>query len=187
MRSAPFETRERTALLVPLPKENQELPFQPAMWGAGFVDAVREGSGAAVPLGALTLVHGAMLLHGIEHTKFDFHNFDGTAAVWTVGSLYSVQALAFLAQGDERHGRGFGTAEIAINAPLAAGAAYLAVSAMHDRSDGHALAFTGVAAVSTALTIQGAYSLLHPYRPAGLDFLPTATGDSVGLSAAGTF
>jgi len=158
-----------------------------ALWGAGFVDAVREGSGAAVPLAGLTVLHGAMLVHGIEHVKLDFHNFDGTAATWTAGTLWGVQALAFAAEGGERHERSFGIAEIAVNAPLAAGAAYLAVESMHDNRGDRALLLTGVAAVSAALTIHGGYTLLHPYRPAGLDFLPTATGDSVGLSAAGTF
>jgi len=158
-----------------------------AVWGAGFVDAVRHDSGAAVPLGALTALHAAMLVHAVDHIDFDFHNFDSTAATWTLGSVYGLQALAFVAQGDGPHERAFGIAEISINAPLAAGAAYLAYRSAHDSSDGHTLMFGGVAVLSTALTIQGAIALVHPHRTAGLDFLPTASGDSVGLSASGAF
>lgn len=157
-----------------------------AIWGAATVEAARDHSGWAVPLAGLTVMHGAMLVHGIANTHFDFHNFDGTAATWTVGTLWGVEALAFASGDGDRHERGYGIAEIAVNAPIAAGAAYLAFDSMRDHGD-RAMLLTGVAAASAALTIHGGYTLLHPYRSDGLDFLPTATGDSVGLSAAGAF
>ena len=158
-----------------------------ALWGTAFVDAARDGSGWAVPLGGMAAVHAAMLVHGIENTHFDFHTFDRTAATWTVGTLWGVEALAFAAGDSDRHETGYGVAELAINAPIAAGAAYLAYASMHDNRGDRAMLLTGVAGVSAALALHGGYTMLHPYRPAGLDFLPTATGDSVGVSAAGTF
>lgn len=158
-----------------------------AVWGAATVEAAKDGSGWAVPLAGLTAVHGAMLVHGLDHVQWDFHNFNATAATWTIGSVWGLQALVFAAGDGDRHESGYGVAEVAVNAPIAAGAAYFAYESMRDNRGDRAMLLTGVAAVSTALTIHGGYTLLHPYRPAGLDFLPTATGDSIGLSAAGTF
>ena len=158
-----------------------------AIWGAATVEAARDHSGWTVPLAGLTVMHGAMLVHGIGNTHFDFHNFDGTAATWTIGSVWGLEALAFASGDGDPHERGYGIAEIAVNAPIAAAAAYLAFESMHDNRGDRALLLTGVAAVSTALTLHGGYTMLHPYHSAGLDFLPTATGDEVGLSAAGTF
>jgi len=158
-----------------------------AAWGAGTVEAIRVGSGAAIPLAGLTALHGAMLIHGIEHANVDFRGFDSNAAVWTAGTLYSLQALAFVMQTDEHHDRGYGVAEAAINAPLAAGAAYLAYRAANDGNGAHAMVLTGVAAVSAALTIHGVKTAVMPYHPAGLDFLPTIVDGGAGVSTAGTF
>jgi hypothetical protein len=158
-----------------------------AIWGTATVEAARDHSGWALPLAGLTAMHGAMLVHGLDHVSWDFHNFDGTAATWTLGSLWGLQALVFASADGDRQDRGYGVAELAVNAPLAAGSAYLAFQSMHDNRGDRAMLMTGVAAVSTALAIHGGYTALHPYHSAGLDFLPTATSDSVGLSAARTF
>jgi hypothetical protein len=158
-----------------------------ALWGTAAVDAAKDGSGWALPLAGLTLVHGAMLVHGIENVSWDFHNFNGTAATWTVGSVWGLEALVFASGDGDRHESGYGVAELAVNAPIAAGAAYFAYESMRDNRGDRAMLLTGAAAVSTALALHGGYTLLHPYHSAGLDFLPSATADSVELSAAGSF
>jgi hypothetical protein len=167
-----------------------------ALWGAATVGAIEDRSGYAVPLAGLTLMHGAMLVHGIEHTHPDFHNFDGTAAEWTIGALYAGEALVFATQTDDPHERGYGIAETAINAPLAAGAAYLAYRAANDGNGARAMIFTGMAGISGALAVHGIKTIIAPYHPAALDLLgtdimPTVVDDGrelgPGLGATGTF
>jgi hypothetical protein len=167
-----------------------------AIWATGTVSAIADHSGYAVPLAGLTLLHGSMLVHGIEHTHADFHNFDGTAAAWTVGALYAGQALVFATQTDDRHERGYGITEAAINAPLAASAAYLAYRAGGDGNGARAILYTAVAGVSGVLAVHGIATAVSPYHAPALDLLgtdvePTLVDDGremgPGLGAAGTF
>lgn len=145
------------------------------LWGAGTVAALEDHSGYAVPLAGMTALHGAMLVHSIRGIRLDLHNFNGTAAIWTAGSVYALQALVF-AEGDgERHGRGWSIAEAAINAPLALGAAY---AAYRVDNPGEKLVFTGAAAVSGALALHGIKTAAFP-TPVG--------SDGIGLGTAGTF
>jgi hypothetical protein len=167
-----------------------------ALWATGTVSALEDHSGYAVPLAGLTVLHGAMLAHGLEHASFDFHNFDGTAAEWTAGALYVGQALVFVGQTDDHHERGYGITEVAINAPLAAGAAYLAYRAANDGNGARAMIYTGMAGVSGALAVHGVATAISPYHAPALDLLgtdvtPTIVDDGremgPGLGAGGTF
>ena len=167
-----------------------------AIWATGTVAALEDHSGYAVPLAGLTALHGAMLVHGIDHAHFDFHNFNGTAAEWTIGALYAGQALVFVGQTDDHHDRGYGITEAAINAPLAAGAAFLAYRAGHDGNGARAMLYTGMAGVSGALAVHGVATAISPYHAPALDLLgtdvePTIVDDGremgPGLGAGGTF
>jgi hypothetical protein len=156
-----------------------------AIWATGTVASIEDRSAWALPLAGLTVAHGALLVHGIEHANVDWSRYNGNALAWTAGSAYALQALVFL---DEHDDRGFAIAETAINAPLAAGAAYLAVRA-HDTDDGgHALLYTAAAGISGALAVRGLVTLAHPHHATPLDSLtPTMVDGGLGLATAGTF
>jgi hypothetical protein len=116
-----------------------------------------------------------MVVHSIGHLRLDLHNFDGTAAIWTAGSVYALQALVFAEGAGERHGHGWSIAEAAINAPLALGAAY---AAYRVDNPGEKLVFTGAAAISGALALHGIKTAAFP---------ASIGGDGIGLTTAGTF
>jgi hypothetical protein len=167
-----------------------------ALWGTATVDAIEDHSGYAVPLAGLTLLHGAMLAHGLDHAHFDFRSLNGTAAEWTIGALYAGQALVFIGQADDHNDRGYGITEAAINAPLAAGAAYLAYRAGGPGNGARAMLFTGIAGVSGALAVHGIATAISPYHAAALDLLGTDVAPTIvddgremgpGLGAGGTF
>jgi hypothetical protein len=145
------------------------------LWGAGTIAELEDGSGYALPLAGMTALHGAMVVHSIENLHLDLHNFNGTAAIWTAGSVYALQVLLFTEGAGERHGRGWSVAEAAINAPLAVGAAY---AAYRVDNPGEKLVFTGAAAVSGALALHGIKTAAFP-TPVG--------SDGIGLGTAGTF
>lgn len=163
-----------------------------AIWATGTVASIEDHSAWALPFAGLTLAHGAMLVHGIEHANVDWSRYNGTAVLWTAGSAYALQALVFLDADGDHHERGYGIAETAVNAPLAVGAAYLAYRAHENDDGGHALLYTAVAGVSGALAVHGIATIAHPYHAAGLDSLtPTIVDDGhdmgVGLGAGGAF
>ena len=161
-----------------------------AIWATGTVASIEDHSAWALPFAGLTLAHGAMLVHGFEHANVDWSRYDsGTAVMWTAGSVYALQALVFLSNDDDR---GYAIAETAINAPLAAGAAYMAYRAHETNDGGHALLYTAAAGISGALAVHGITTLAHPHHTTPLDSLtPTLVEDGhemgLGLATGGTF
>ena len=156
-----------------------------AIWATGTVASIEDHSAWAVPFAGLTLAHGAMLVHGIEHANVDWSRYNGSALAWTAGSAYALQALVFLENDQDR---GYAIAETAINAPLAAGAAYLAVRAHETDDGGPALLYTAAAGISGALAVHGIVTLVHPHHSTPLDSLtPTLVNDGFGLATAGSF
>ena len=156
-----------------------------AIWATGTVASIEDHSAWALPFAGLTLVHGAMLVHGIDHANVDWSRYNGNAVMWTAGTAYALQALVFL---DEHDDRGYAIAESAINAPLAAGAAYLAYRAHETDDGGHALLYTAVAGLSGTLAIRGIVTLAHSHHATPLDSLtPTLVDGGLGLGTAGSF
>jgi len=156
-----------------------------AIWATGTVASIEDHSAWALPFAGLTLAHGAMLVHGIEHANVDWGRYDGNAVMWTAGSAYALQALVFASEPDDR---GFAIAETAINAPLAAGAAYLAYRAHETDDGGHALLYTAAAGISGVLAVHGIVTVAHPHHATPLDSLtPTLVDGGLGLATAGTF
>jgi len=83
-----------------------------------------------------------------------------------------------------------------VDAPLAAGAAYLAYRAANDGNGARAMIYTGMAGVSGALAVHGIATAISPYHAPALDLLgtdvtPTIVDDGremgPGLGAGGTF
>lgn len=156
-----------------------------AIWATGTVASIEDHSAWALPLAGLTLAHGGMLVHGIEHANVDWSRYNGSALTWTAGTAYALQALVFL---DDHDDRGYAIAESAINAPLAAGAAYLAYRAHESDDGGHALLYTAVAGVSGVLAVHGIATIVHPHHATPLDSLtPTLVDGGLGVATAGSF
>jgi hypothetical protein len=165
------------------------------IYGMATVDALRHGKLAALPAAGMTALHGALLVHGVRNANMRFDSLNGTAATWTLGSAYVLETLVYLEGTGDRHDRSYGITEAAINAPVAAGLGYLAYRAhQDDRSTGHAILYTGMAAVSAALAIDGVKTALSAHR-AKIDVLgditPTIVDDgrelAPGLGTSGTF
>ena len=83
-----------------------------------------------------------------------------------------------------------------MNAPIAAGLGYLALERGRDGKTGPTVLYGGLAAVSGALAIHGAYTAVAPRRSIklevlGADVAPTVVSDgrevAPGLGAAGTW
>ncbi|MBV8759887.1 MAG: hypothetical protein JO257_21535 [Deltaproteobacteria bacterium] len=155
-----------------------------AIWATGTVASIEDHSAWALPFAGLTVAHGAMLVHGLEHANVDWSRYHGSAVTWTAGSAYALQALVFLADDDHEHP----IVETAINAPLAAGAAFLAYRAHETNDGGHALLYTAAAGISGALAVRGIVAIAHPHHATPLDSLtPTLVDGGVGLATAGSF
>lgn len=172
----------------------------------GTVAAIQDGSyGQAAVTGALALTHAALATHGayrVYELRGEIRPDPKTAAAF-LGLGYASNALYWALQAPGSHGRGWGVAEAAVNAPMAAGLAYLAVDRAHDGNHRQAVLFGGMAAVSGALALHGAWYAVAPTRKPlpdldlgfdlgiGADIAPTAVTDgkevAPGLGASGTW
>ena len=164
----------------------------------GAVDAGRDGRvGSAVGFGAFSALHLTLAVHGgwrVYDRRGDIRpSSDVVQRFAYLG--YGTNTLLWALQVPGQHGRGYGIAEAAVNAPIAAGLGYLAVERGRDGKIGPALLFGGMAVVSGALAIHGVYTAVAPWRPRvevfGADFAPTVVSDgrevAPGLGAAGTW
>jgi hypothetical protein len=155
-----------------------------ALFTVGTADAIEHRKpGQAVAYGALTLTHGALASHGAwrayQH-RAEFRPDDRTLAA-TAGLAYATNTLLWALQVPGRHGRGYGIAEAAVNAPLAAGLGYLAVDRARGGDTRQAVLFGGMAAISGALALHGAYTAVFQERGGGEE--PIDFGLDLGLGA----
>ncbi len=167
------------------------------LWGAGAISEIEDGHiGAAIPLTGMTLVHGALLAHAIPRLDFGNLHMNGNAALWGLGTVYSLETLVFVAGTDDNHGRTYGLVEAGVQAPIAAGLGVLAYQHGRDGDIGTAMLIGGAAAVSGALAVHGIATAISPYDPPkldllGTDLMPTVVDDGKeigpGIGAAGTF
>ena len=168
------------------------------LFGAGAVAAARDGSvGTTVGLGAFSALHLTLAAHGgwrVYDRRADIHPSPDAVQRFAVLG-YSVNTLAWASQLRAGRGPGYGIAEAAVNAPIAAGLGYLALERGRDGKTGPAVLFGSMAAVSGALAVHGLYTAVAP-RPArvevfGADLAPTVVSDgrevAPGLGAAGTW
>ncbi len=164
------------------------------------IDAAKDNNSAGtLMLGSFAALHLTLAtngLRGLASHRDEFHPNE-TLVTWTVGAVTGINSLGWASGMSERHGRTYGLAEIATNAPFVAGYAYLAKDRYdHDRG-GPALAYAGIAAISALYVAHGAKTALLPYRAPkldilGTDFAPTIVSDTrgelaPGVATAGTF
>jgi hypothetical protein len=166
----------------------------------GTIDTIRNGSvGGTIVMGSFAAIHLTLATNGlrglVKHSG-EFHPNE-TLVTWTVGTVTGINALGWASGMSERHGRSYGLAEIAINAPFVAGYAHLAKDRFESGAGGPGLVYAGLAAISTLYVAHGAKTALFPYRAPkldmfGADVAPAIVSDSrgeiaPGLATAGTF
>ncbi len=181
-----------------------------ALFTGATVDAIRRRSaGGAAAFGALALTHTVLVGHGAwrvyQHRgelRAGLRAEPATIARFAALG-YATNTLAWALQIPGRHGRAYGIAEAAVNAPIAAGLGYLAAERARDGDTKYAALFGGMAAVSGALALHGAYTAVFqkPRITEDLDFgldlpipadvAPTVVTDgkavAPGLGASGTW
>jgi hypothetical protein len=172
------------------------------VFGMGAVESMKSGSaGTGLVLGGLSAMHFTLAVHGgwrLYDRRGDVHldrvDPDTVQRFAVLG--YGVNTLVWASQLREHHGRGFGIAEAAVNAPIAAGLAYLAVDSYHRNKTGSTVLYSGTAALSGLLAVHGLYTAIVPWRSTrlevlGADIAPTVVTDgreeAPGLGASGTW
>jgi hypothetical protein len=155
-----------------------------ALFAGGTVDAIRHRSaGQAAAFGALALTHGALAGHGLWRVyqqrgeiRLDRKVMERTAALG-----YATNTLMWGLQAYGDHGRDYGIAEAAVNAPLAAGLGYLAVERARGGETRQAALFGGAAAISGALVLHGVRTAISRKQRGGGE--PIDFGLDLGLGA----
>jgi hypothetical protein len=138
----------------------------------GTASEIREGHpGWATVIGALALTHTALAVHGAKDVYLHRSEIrvDPQTLQAAAGLAIAANATIWALQAPGPHGRQYGLAEAAVNAPLAAGLGYLAVDRAHAHDTKHMLLYGGMAAVSGALAIHGARYAIAPTRKPALD------------------
>lgn len=164
------------------------------------IGAARKGDLAgAAALGTFSAVHLTLAtngLRGVWRQRDEIGAPSSTLTTWTIGTVYGINTLAWAAGWPGRHGRGYGAAEVAVNAPLVVGLGWLAADRFHDdRGRGAALLYSGMATVSALYVAHGVKTLVAPKRQKldllGTDLMPTVVSDgrdlAPGLATAGSF
>jgi hypothetical protein len=150
---------------------------------AGAIDRGRVGQAAL--FGALSLTHGALAGHGawrvFQHRAELIPEPQTLVAL--AGIAYGANTLMWGLSAPGHHGRGYGVAEAAVNAPLAAGLGYLAADRARGGDTREAVLFGGMAALSGALVLHGAYLALRPERTPSIEDLNFDLGRGLGVGA----
>jgi hypothetical protein len=171
-----------------------------SIWTYGAIDSARHGRvGSTLIYGSLGLAHGAMAVHGAwrihEQWKDPGHAPESTPA-WIAGIAYGANTVVWTAGIFDDHGRTYGIVEAGVNAPIAAGLAYLAIDRARDHERGMFLLYGGMAAIAAGFTYHGIRTAISPDEPRALDLLgtdvmPTAVTDgrevAPGLAMSGTW
>jgi hypothetical protein len=166
----------------------------------GAVVSAKDGDvGEAVLFGSLGLAHDAMAVHGAwrihEEWKDPGHAPDSLPQ-WIAGIGLTANTIVWTYGIGDDHGRAYGIVEAGVNAPIAAGLAYLAYDRARDRERGAALLYGGMAAISVGFTYHGLRTAISPDESPALDLLgtnvmPTAVSDgrevAPGLAMSGVF
>jgi hypothetical protein len=164
-------------------------------------DEVRAGhTGTAIGFGAFSALHATLALHGVGglwKERDEIQSPSPTLLHWGLGSAYGINTLAWAAGWPGDHGRGYGIAEVAVNAPITVGLGLLGRERLHDvRGTGAAVLYSGMAAISAIYVAHGIKTLVVPRTRnkldlLGTDVMPTVVSDGLelapGLGAAGSF
>ena len=155
--------------------------------------AIERGQGGQAALyGALSLTHGALATHGawrVYQHRVELGaelRPEPETLVALAGIAYAANTLMWGLNAPGHHGRGYGVAEAAVNAPLAAGLGYLAADRARGGDTRQAVLFGGMAALSGALAIHGAYLALRPERTPSIEDLNFDLGRGLGADLAPT-
>jgi hypothetical protein len=138
-----------------------------SIWTGGTVAAIKDRKpGQAAVFGTLALGHTTLAGHGVWRLYTLRNEFRPDAAtVARFAALgYATNTVIWAIGLRGEHGRGYGIAEAAVNAPLAAGLGYLAVDRARSGDTREAALFGGMAAVSGALALHGAYTAVFQQR-----------------------
>lgn len=166
----------------------------------GTIDSVHNNEpGSTLILGSLAALHTTLTIHGATVVALNSGDFRApmVSVPWLLGSVYGVNAAIWTGQLGDEHGRGYGAAELFVNAPVAAGLGYLAYDRFSTRRGGPGLIYGGLGAISGALAIHGLKTWIAPHEHRkgldllGTDVMPTMVSDGIelapGLGAAGSF
>lgn len=160
---------------------------------------------AAAITGPLAAIHTSLAAHGTwriyqrrGELRDQFRVRDSERALqWTLGLGYGINTAMWAIEiPGKRHGRNYGIAEAAVNAPFALGAGYLAFDRARDGSAPAAVLYGAMTIASTALVVHGVRTAIAPTEvqlvaglPRGL--APTVVSDgrdhAPGLAASGTW
>lgn len=164
------------------------------------IGAARTGDIAgAAALGTFSAVHLTLATNGVRglwRERDDIGTPSSTATQWAIGTVYGINTLAWASGWPGRHGRGYGAAEVAVNAPIVIGLGLLAADRFHDdRGRGAALLYSGMASISALYVAHGVKTFVAPKRQKldllGTDLIPTVVSDGrtmvPGLGTAGSF
>lgn len=169
-----------------------------ALFGGAMIDAViHDQPGTALAVAPFAALHTGLMIHGgwrLVHERDEFQP-PQHAMLWLEGAAFTTNALLWSAQLGDRHGRGYGVAEAAANAPLAAFLGYLAYDRFEHWHGGAGFAYGGMALVEGALAYHGIKTAIVPSPPQididGLDLTPTIVDDgreqALGLGTARTW
>jgi hypothetical protein len=177
-----------------------------ALFTTATADAIEHRQpGRAAAYGALALTHGVLAGHGVWSAYQHRGELrpEPTTIARFAGLAYATNTVIWGLQLPGEHGRGYGIAEAAVNAPLAAGLGYLAVDRARGGDTRQAALFGGMAAISAGLALHGAYTAIFQ-RPRheepidfgldlglGADVAPTVVTDgkevAPGIGASGTW
>jgi hypothetical protein len=164
-------------------------------------DELRAGrTGSAIGTGAFAALHVTLAMHGasgIWKERDEIQTPSATLLHWGLGTAYGINTLGWASAWPGDHGRGYGIAEVAVNAPITVGLGMMARERLHDdRGAGGAVLYSGMAAISAIYVAHGIKTLVVPRRRnkldlLGTDVLPTVVSDgrdlAPGLGAAGSF
>jgi len=166
--------------------------------GGGFGSAIaHEQYGTATALAPFAILHTTLMVHGgwRMYAERDGFRAPANAMAWLGGAAFTTNALIWTSQLGERHGRGFGIAEAAVNAPIAIGLGYRAYDRFESWHGGAGFLYGGMAAISAAFAIHGLRTAISPAPPRidvnGMDLTPTIVDDgkevAPGLGLLGTW
>jgi hypothetical protein len=164
-------------------------------------DALRSGrTGTSIGTGAFAALHVTLAMHGVRglwNERDEIQTPSATLVHWGLGSAYGINTLVWASGWPGDHGRGYGIAEVAVNAPITLGLGLLARERLHDdRGAGAAVLYSGMAAISAIYVAHGIKTLVVPRKRntldlLGTDVMPTVVSDGLelapGLGAAGSF
>lgn len=169
-----------------------------------FIGVARDGfrsghTGTAITTSGFATLHLTLAAHGIHGLwkERDEIRPSDTLIHWSLGTVYGINTLGWASEWPGSHSRGYGVAEVAVNAPIAIGLGVMARDRFHDdRGTGGAVLYSGMAAISAIYVAHGIKTIVVPRKRnkldlLGTDLVPTVVSDgrqhAPGLGAAGTF